>query len=88
MAAETSAARAVTRRVKMLALEKAEYILKDPTHPLYNETYLTVLKNSVPRTQEIVGEDGDAVAIKIINYANASGEVPTEAVPNSIPESV
>lgn len=63
---ETSAIKALTRRVKAKALEKAEYILNNEdkvTPELFKETYLTVLKNSVPRTQEVTGEDGEPVRL-------------------------
>ena len=59
----------ITRRVKMLALQKAQDVLENPdnyTKEVYDQTYLTVLKNSVPRTQEITGEDGNPILIKQI----------------------
>lgn len=66
MAAETADLRNKARRVKNLALSKAIEILENPTkHPkeLYEQTYLTALKNSVPRTQEITGEEGASIQI-------------------------
>lgn len=83
---ETSAVRAIARRVKTKALEQAEFILENPhkvDKELYNETYLTVLKNSVPRTQEITGDDGEALQIKIVKYGDNTEQVPAESVPNT-----
>jgi len=68
MAAETVALRNLARRVKQAALEKAEFVLNNPNmveKELYNETFLTVLKNAVPRTQEVTGEDGQPLVIQI-----------------------
>lgn len=68
MAQETENIRNLTRRVKDLALQKARDILENPQDydkAVYEQTYLTVLKNSVPRTQEITGEDGGAIALQI-----------------------
>lgn len=68
MAAETANIRNLTRRVKQKALEQAELILNDPDHKIYsaeiyNATYQTVLKNAVPQTREITGEEGEAIKI-------------------------
>ncbi len=58
--------RDVARRVKNLVLKKAEEVLLEgESHPLYKETYYTALKNSIPRTAEIVGEDGGPVVIQL-----------------------
>jgi chromatin remodeling complex protein RSC6 len=61
---ESSPIRRKTRRAKDLALDKAIDVLENPgsyDKETYNQTYLTVLKNSVPRTQEITGEEGEAI---------------------------
>lgn len=74
MAAEIKSIRDITRRVKQKALDKAEFILDNEftldengrrlvSKELYEQTYLTVLKNAVPRTQEITGEDGQPISI-------------------------
>lgn len=72
MAAETADIRNQTRRVKKLALDRAERILSHPedySSDLYNETYIIVLKNSVPQTREITGEDGGALQVSLVKYA-------------------
>lgn len=64
--AEIASIKNQTRRVKALALSKAEDILLNPqdySKELYEQTYLTVLKNTVPRTQEVTGEDGEPIKI-------------------------
>lgn len=69
MSTEIAPIKNITRRVKMLALQKAQDVLENPdnyTKEVYDQTYLTVLKNSVPRTQEITGEDGNPILIKQI----------------------
>ena len=90
MAAETSSVRALARRVKVKSLEKAEEVLNNPgkySEEVYNQTYLTVLKNSVPRTQEITGEDGEEIkttvqiiGMKIINDANRVSDKEPETI--------
>ena len=67
MAAETASVRNQARRVKNLALTKAEEVLANPEKNagIYEQTFLTVLKNSVPRTQEVTGEDGGPVQLDI-----------------------
>lgn len=65
---ETAPIRAKTRRAKDLALDRAIDVLENPADydkDTYKETYLTVLKNSVPRTQEITGEDGEKITVQI-----------------------
>lgn len=68
MAAETAYIRTLARRVKQKALEEAEFILNNKdtvAKELYEQTYLTVLKNAVPRSQELTGEDGERILIPI-----------------------
>jgi len=90
MAAETSDIRAQTRRVKKLTLDKAEYVLADPTHPLYNETYLIALKNSIPQTRELTGEDGEAINVNLTKYADNTTALPisTQELPATVVESL
>ena len=76
MAAETLALRTKARRVKDLALTRAEDILTHPENypkQVVEDTYQTVLKNAVPRTQEITGEEGEAIKItfdKVFDESN------------------
>lgn len=72
MAAETAATRAKARRAKDLALDKSIEILENPEkyRNLYEQTFLTVLKNAVPRTQEITGEEGEAIKITFDSVFN------------------
>jgi uncharacterized protein YicC (UPF0701 family) len=66
MAADTADLRNKTRRLKNLAIMRAIDVMEHPEDydkETYKETYLTTLKNSVPRTQEITGEEGEAIKI-------------------------
>lgn len=68
MATDTVELRNKARRVKDLTLARAIYVLEnqDKVEPeVYRETYLTALKNAVPRTQEVTGEDGEPIQIDI-----------------------
>src|SRR5437016_2010351 len=65
---DTSAVRTLARRAKTAALTKAVDVLENPANyspDLYNQTYLTVLKNAVPRTQELTGEDGEPIKVEL-----------------------
>lgn len=65
---DTSDLKTKARRVKNAALMRAIEILENPSEhevELYNQTFLTVLKNAVPRSQEITGEDGERILIPI-----------------------
>lgn len=62
---DTSFVRTQTRILKTKATEIAIAILQNANHELYKETFLTVLKNTVPRTQEITGEEGESISIVI-----------------------
>lgn len=82
MAGEIGSIQHLARNVKQLALKKAEDILSNPdkySTEIVNETYLTVLKNAVPRTQEITGENGSAIVIQL------SKEIADKNVINSSP---
>ena len=64
--AEIASIKNQTRRVKALVLSKAEDILLNPSDyskEIYESTYLAILKNTVPRTQEVTGEDGEPIKI-------------------------
>ena len=90
---ETSALKALARRVKNKALEKADWILSHESEvdkELFAQTFLTVLKNAVPRSQEISGGDDGPIGIKIISYGAGDNlnkqanddtpQLPTDAV--------
>jgi uncharacterized protein YnzC (UPF0291/DUF896 family) len=77
MAGEIPDLKTKARRVKNLALTKAIEILEHPEKhdkDVYKETYLTALKNSVPRTQEITGEEGSAISIVFDQAFKQTGE--------------
>lgn len=75
---EISAIRTETRRLKSKATEIAIAILNNSEHELYKETFLTVLKNTVPRTQEITGEEGESIQIVIAKtIADKNGITPS-----------
>lgn len=80
MATETVDIRAQTRRVKKLALTKAEEVLSNPYDPLYKETYLITLKNCIPQTRELTGEDGGVINVNLVKYDTAPVEIPTPPV--------
>lgn len=66
MATEPNEIRRKTRRAKDLAIGKAIDILENPekhSKEVYDQTYLTILKNTIPRTQEITGEEGASIQI-------------------------
>jgi len=92
MARETNEIRHKTRRLKDLAITKAIEILENPgdySKELYESTFLSIIKNAVPRTQEVTGEDGaplmieisEAIARKnniVINAPNDSNTLPDD----------
>lgn len=88
MPSESNDIRNKTRALKVKVIAIAMAVLEDPKHPLYNETYLATLKNTVPRTQEITGEDGEAINIQVVNYANPQAPIPTSGVSDTIITSV
>ena len=85
MPGETADIRVQTRRVKKLALDRAERILTNPqdySSDLYNQTYLTALKSSIPQTREITGEDGEAINVSITKYGDTTtASIPAESLP-------
>ena len=80
MAAETNDLRNKARGLKNLALTRAIDILENSSNyhkDIVNDTFLTTLKNAVPRTQEITGEEGESIKItfdKVFNESNAPSE--------------
>ena len=52
---------------------------------IYEQTFLTVLKNSVPRTQEITGEDGGAVTLQITGMKIIKDPIGGDTVQNQEP---
>jgi hypothetical protein len=82
---ETSAVRTQTRRVKMKALNAIEAILDAPDSvpkDKYLELLFKIAGNVIPRTQEITGEDGEAINVNLVKYADNSITIPipTEGV--------
>jgi hypothetical protein len=76
MSGEIKPIKDLARNVKALALQRAQRILEHPEDydaKLYNETYLTVLKNAVPRSQEISGEDGGVIKLVFDSSFNPNG---------------
>lgn len=68
MAAEIKSIRDKTRRLKDLAIDKAIDIFVNPSkysEELVTQTFLKVIGNVVPRTQEVTGEDGGALVVEI-----------------------
>lgn len=68
MAGEIPDLKNKARRAKNLTLTRAIEILENPQKydkEVYDQTYLTILKNSVPRSQEITGEDGTPLQLQI-----------------------
>lgn len=68
MGKDTVELRNKARRVKDLTLARAIFVLENPDKveaEVYKDTYLTALKNSIPRSQEITGEDGQSLVITI-----------------------
>ena len=93
---ETSAIRAKTRRVKDIILDQfLEFAdrktpLKESEQTLYHELMMTFARNVVPRTQEITGEDGEALQVSLVKYADnpTAVQVPAESIPTAAPTSV
>ncbi len=75
---ETSALRAKTRRVKdiilnqFLDLADKKTPLSESEQTLYHELMMTFARNVVPRTQEITGEDGEALQVSLVKYGDTT----------------
>lgn len=86
MGFDTTDLRNKARRLKNLAITRAIEVLENPdahSKETYNETYQTVLKNSVPRSQEITGEDGESISIVISKEIADKNGINTVASDNS-----
>ena len=73
---ETSSVRAQSRRVKSLALNKIEVILKRPVvemseydKRLHDDILKSLARNVVPRSTEITGEDGNPISVEMKEIA-------------------
>jgi hypothetical protein len=88
MPGEIAGIREQTRKLKAKATRIALEILEDPSHELYKETFLAVIKNAVPKSMEIAGDEGGPVIIQLseaiakrngINIsAESNSELPSE----------
>ena len=100
MAAETADIRSKARKVKAHILnrylkladrvdEKGEGDLSDSEFKRYWELTHDFAKNVIPRTQEVTGEDGGALQVSLVKYAdNIATPVSAEGVPVTPTESV
>ena len=61
-------------QVRSKVLDIADKILQDETHPLYKETYLSLVKNVLPRLNEVTGEAGEPLDI-IIKLRDAKDSI-------------
>lgn len=91
MSAEVKSIRNLTQSVKFKALKQAKEVLDHPekfSKEMYEQTYLTVLKNSVPREQYISGdpENQTAIPITILQGITQNG-IPSNTSPQESPSS-
>ena len=91
MAAETAAIREKTRKVKnhildrylkLVELDEGGRQMSEYEKNQYNELTLTFARNVLPRAQEISGEDGEKLEIKLVSYADNIGQIPTPPLSN------
>lgn len=86
--ADTTPMRVQARRVKTLALTKIEDILLHPENydkKFYQELILKIAGNVVPRTQEVTGEDGEAINVQIVKYGDPiTSPLSTTPIPDPI----
>lgn len=74
--------RILAGQVRGKVLEIAHAALeKGPKHPLFKITYECLVRNVLPRLQEVSGIDGGNVKIEIVKYGHDPIQVPTEAIP-------
>ena len=96
MPAESNDIRNKNRQVKKHILDKflvlahkdeegIEWGNKDEAET-YKELLLVFAKSVLPRTQEITGEDGDAINVNIVKYADIP-TIPIQSTPVSAPAS-
>lgn len=100
MAAESNDIRNKTRRVKQLILDKylkmaeieeATGFQTQAQADMFKELTLVFAKSVVPRTQEITGEDGEAIQITLVKYAQPLEESQAKVdtgVPKGMDETV
>lgn len=55
--------RELSARVRSLALEQIEKVLKNPKHKLYGQVLVKVAGTVLPRLSEVTGKDGGAIEI-------------------------
>ncbi len=87
--AEVKVIRDKARRVKRLALDRAIEVLENPSKyskEIYDQTYLIALKNAVPRSTEITGEDGGALSLEISEVIARKNNINTDNATNPSPE--
>lgn len=70
--------------------EKGEGDLSDKEYKTYYDMTSEFARNVVPRSQEVTGEDGEAINISVTKYADnpTALPVPAESLPTAITESV
>lgn len=56
-------------RVRTLTLEEIEKILKKPKHKLYGAVIVKLAGTVLPRLNEHTGEDGGAIEVTLVKYA-------------------
>ena len=97
--ADTTDIRNKARRVKNHILTKylkladrvdqnGEGDLSEKEYKTYYDMTSEFARNVVPRSQEVTGEDGEAVQIKLVSYADNPGIIPTETISDTTSESV
>lgn len=98
---DTSAIRLATRRIKTHIANRylklsdrvdanGEGDLSDNELKLYRDLTFEFARNVVPRSQELTGEEGEAINISVTKYADSPITLPvqTETVPTATTESV
>lgn len=85
--------RKLASEVRQITLKKIKKLfelesLSDKERELHDALLIRLAGSVLPRLNELTGEDGEAVKLQLISYANAPISVPTETVPDSTPESV
>ena len=61
-------------QVRSKVLDLAEKYLADENHPLFKETYLALVRNVLPRLNEVTGEAGEPLDI-IIKLRDAKDSI-------------
>lgn len=99
--ADTTAIRNKARRVKAHILskylkladrvdEKGEGDLSEKEYKTYYDMTSEFARNVVPRSQEVTGEDGEAINVNVTKYADNTTAIPipAESIPTTSPDSV